>query len=371
VSRVATLAANVQPYDPVVARRAAAGVIAAFAVISFVATMSTQLSHTLTILVGYVYPSSLLVWSLVLMTVRRRWIDTCMIVNPLLATALICLLDIVTRDASAGGQIAFCAPVLYAASQLRITGAVIVLVTTIAAELVTVLLLKPLDEAVADAGNVSIVLVIITVVLVAAGNRQERLLRQVSELAAVDPLTGLVTRRVFDEAAKNALLMAGDRGVALVLVDIDNFKTVNDTYGHPVGDDALAHVADVLRGEVGPTDILCRLGGDELAVLSPGTGVDDAMALAERFVTAVRSSPLGHPDQDLQLTISSGVGCSGGPGIDLRDLYAAADASLYDAKRRGRNRAGHPVHAVTHGGPAPGPPAFAPPPVAHRDHAQA
>jgi len=82
--------------------------------------------------------------------VRWRWIEQSMIVSPLLATALICMLDVLTRDASPGGQIAFSAPVLYAASQLRITGAVIVLVTTIGAELVTVLLLEPVDRALGE-----------------------------------------------------------------------------------------------------------------------------------------------------------------------------------------------------------------------------
>jgi diguanylate cyclase (GGDEF)-like protein len=369
VSRLESLAAGVQPYDPLVARRAAAGVLAAFAVIDFVGTVTAGLSRTLTIVVGYVFPVFLLLWAVVVLRVDRRWVQRCLIVNPLLATALICVIVLATRDTTASGQLAFCAPVLYAASQLRVTGALIVLVSTMGANLVTALLLLPIDQALTNAANVSVILVMITVVLASAGTRQERLLRRLGELAALDPLTGLVTRRVFDEAAQTALLRAGGRGTALVLVDVDNFKTVNDTYGHPVGDDALTHLANVLRTEVDPGNILCRLGGDEVAVLAPGADCASAQALAERFLTAVRASPLRRPGRNLALTISCGVGCVSGPGAELRELYAAADASLYDAKRRGRDRVGSPVDAALPESATSATPVPIPRPATDRDRA--
>jgi diguanylate cyclase (GGDEF)-like protein len=346
VGRARALVANLEPYDPVVARRAAAGVLATFALIDFVGTLVAPLGPWMTLLIGFVNPGILLAWAAVMLRGRWRWIDRAMVVNPLLATVLICVLDLVTRDATPGGQIAFCAPVLYAASQLRITAAVVVLVATIGAELLTVLMLKPLGQALTDAAYVSIILVVITVLLTAAGIRQDRLLKRLQRLAAVDPLTGLVTRRVFDEAALNALRQTSCSGIALVLADIDRFKSVNDTYGHPVGDDALSHVADVFRGQVGSDGVLCRLGGDEIAVLLPGADGDTALALAERLVMAVRGAPLRHAGKELPLSVSTGVAYAAEPGLLLRQLYAAADASLYDAKRCGRDRAGRPVDAA-------------------------
>jgi len=339
--------ANLEPYDPVVARRAAAGVLATFALIDFVGTLVAPLGPWMTLLVGFVNPAVLLAWAAIMLRARWRWIDRAMVVNPLFATALICVLDLVTRDATPGGQIAFCAPVLYAASQLRITAAVVVLAVTIGAEVFTVLQLKPVGQALTDAAYVSIILVVITVLLTAAGIRQDRLLKRLQRLAAVDPLTGLVTRRVFDEAALNALRQTNTSGISLVLADIDRFKSVNDTYGHPVGDDALSHVAEVFRGQVGSTGVLCRLGGDEIAVLIPGGDGDSAFELAERLVVAVRGAPLRHAGKDLPLSVSTGVAYASEPGLLLRQLYAAADASLYDAKRCGRDRAGRPVNAAT------------------------
>jgi diguanylate cyclase (GGDEF)-like protein len=346
VSRRTAFVANLRPYDPLIARRSGAGVLAAFALIDGVGTQVVPLSPALSVFVGYVLPGLLIAWAVVLMRAPWRWVDDAMVANPLLATALVCVLDIVTRDASPGGQIAFCAPVLYAASQLRVAAAALVLVTTIGGELLTVLLLEPVGRALTDAAYVSVILVIITLVLTVAGVRQDRLLRQLRELATLDPLTGLVTRRVFDEAAQGALDAAASAGVGLVLADIDHFKTVNDTYGHPAGDDALAHVGGLLRGLAGADRVLCRLGGDELAVLLAGASRDAVMLTAETFVDVVNSSPLRHAGSELTLSVSAGVGYADRGGLLLRELYAAADASLYDAKRRGRNRVGPPVDAL-------------------------
>jgi diguanylate cyclase (GGDEF)-like protein len=346
VSRRTAFVANLRPYDPLIARRSGAGVLAAFALIDAVGTQVAPLSPALSVFVGYVLPALLLVWAAILLRAPWRWLDDAMVVNPLLATLIICVLDIVTRDASPGGQIAFCAPVLYAASQLRVAAAALVLVTTICAELLTVLLLEPLGRALTDAAYVSVILVIITLVLTVAGVRQDRLLRQLRELATLDPLTGLVTRRVFDEAAQSALDGAATTGVGLILADIDHFKTVNDTYGHPAGDDALAHVGGLLRGLAGADRVLCRLGGDELAVLVAGASRDAVMLTAETFVDVVHTSPLRHAGSELTLSVSAGVGYAETGGLLLRELYAAADASLYDAKRRGRNRVGRPVDAT-------------------------
>jgi diguanylate cyclase (GGDEF)-like protein len=366
VSRRTAFVANLRPYDPLIARRSGAGVLAVFALIDAVGTQVAPLGAVLSVVVGYVVPGLLLLWAGVLLRVPSPRLDDFLIVNPLLATALICFLDIVTRDASPGGQIAFCAPVLYAASQLRVAASVVVLVAAIGAELLTVLTLEPLGRALTDAAYVSIILVIITVLLTVANSRQDRLLRRLRDLATLDPLTGLVTRRVFDEEAQLALDAAGSSGVGLILADVDHFKTVNDTYGHPAGDDALAHIAAILRGLVGGDGVVCRLGGDELAVLLPGCGGDAGLAVAETFVDTVHRTPLRHGGGELPLSVSVGVSYATTGGLILRELYAAADASLYDAKRRGRNRAGQPVEAVEAmaAGTAPASAATAPGPAA-------
>jgi diguanylate cyclase (GGDEF)-like protein len=125
-----------------------------------------------------------------------------------------------------------------------------------------------------------------------------------------------------------------------VLVDVDSFKSINDQHGHPVGDDALAHIAGVLRAVVRAGDaVLSRMGGDELAVLLPDCPPDVAVRRANEVLDAVRSTPLALPDGTL-LAISVSLGVAHAPthAEGLEALYAAADAALYAAKRAGRGR---------------------------------
>ena len=159
--------------------------------------------------------------------------------------------------------------------------------------------------------------------------------------ARVDSLTGLVNRRVLDEALTTALTTRVSRqGAALVLVDVDSFELINDRHGHPVGDDALAHIADVLRGVVRPGDaVLSRTGGDELAVLLPDCPADVAVRRAHDVLDAVRSAPLVLPGGGLLgIWISLGVAHAPSHAVGLEELHAAADAALHAAKRGGRGR---------------------------------
>jgi diguanylate cyclase (GGDEF)-like protein len=125
-----------------------------------------------------------------------------------------------------------------------------------------------------------------------------------------------------------------------VLIDVDSFKAINDSHGHPVGDDVLVHLSTVLRGRVRAEDaVLSRLGGDELAVLLPGCSRDVAVRRAEDLHDAVRSTPLPLSDGGLlALSISVGVAHVAQDSTDRRGLYTAADNALYDAKRAGRDR---------------------------------
>jgi diguanylate cyclase (GGDEF)-like protein len=256
-------------------------------------------------------------------------------------------LNWVTRDTSAAAQVFTVLPTLWAASQLRPVGAWCIAVTTATTNAALVLHLEPLERALPDSAFVAATLVMATALLTTAGNRQDRLVRRLQDLATVDPLTGLVTRHVLDAALAGAVGGGTAHGTALVLVDVDLFKTINDRHGHPVGDDALRHLGEVLRLAVRGTDaVVGRLGGDELAVLLTACPPDVAVRRAQDLVEAVRAHPLPLADgSTLPLTISVGVAQAPADAGDVRGLYTAADRALYRAKHAGRDR------AVAAGGP--------------------
>ncbi|WP_051750119.1 GGDEF domain-containing protein [Phycicoccus jejuensis] len=271
---------------------------------------------------------------------------------PLLGILTIVLSGLASRDASASGQVFLCAPVLFAASQLPGASAWLVTTCAVVADGVLVVSVTPSGDAAVDLLYVSVALVLSTWLLVRAGERNARLTDRLRELAAVDPLTGLVTRRVLDDAARSALSVAdGDGGTALVLLDVDEFKTINDTWGHPTGDAVLVHLADTVRRHGGPGAVISRLGGDEIALLLPGSTHEAARRRASELVEAVRASPFQRAhDEAIALTISVGVAHAPTHAVDLRHLYAAADRALYVAKRAGRDQVGTvPAEVVTSG----------------------
>lgn len=257
---------------------------------------------------------------------------------------LITALDFATRDASAAGQVLLAFPVLFASSQLRRGAAIGITVLTVAADAVLALALLPVERAITDVAFVGATLGVMTVLLVVGGEQRDALVARLTALAAVDPLTGLATRRVLDEAARAALARPG-RTTSLLVLDLDRFKAINDSRGHPVGDDVLAHVAGLLRAAERPGTVLSRLGGDELAVLVTEGSGDTARALAEEVVALVRSTPLLTPEGPLRLSVSIGVACAHDDTVTLRALYSAADAALYRAKTGGRDQV-----AVSDGG---------------------
>ncbi len=165
--------------------------------------------------------------------------------------------------------------------------------------------------------------------------RHERDLRAIiTELATFDELTGCLVRRVFHERVEAEIDRAEryDLPLALVMIDIDGFKVINDTYGHVVGDAVLSRVGEVLRERIRTTDLVGRLGGDEFAVLLPSTDPQEAFHLAERM-----RSELSHATE-VPLTVSVGVGAPSSPrGISFEQLFDDADLALYSVKRGGRN----------------------------------
>jgi diguanylate cyclase (GGDEF)-like protein len=253
---------------------------------------------------------------------------------------LICTLNLITRDTSAAAQAFFAFPVFFAASHLRPAGVALVTSTALVGDGLSLLVLLPTAVALTDFVFFGAVLAVMAVLLVRANSTQERLVAALQEQATVDSLTGLATRRAFDSALEKALARSVPGGTALVLIDVDAFKAINDSHGHPVGDDVLVHLSAVLRGQVRAEDaVLSRLGGDELAVLLPGCSREVAVRRAEDLHEAVRSTPLTLADGGLlALSISVGVAHVPQHSTDRRGLYTAADGALYDAKRAGRDR---------------------------------
>ncbi|MCZ2817283.1 GGDEF domain-containing protein [Modestobacter sp. VKM Ac-2984] len=259
----------------------------------------------------------------------------------LLGVVLCCGMNWITRDPSAGGQAFLAFPVLWAGVQLRRTAVALVTATALAGDAVVLFHLQPAGHAVSDLSFFGAVLVVMATMLVRAGETQDRLVAQLQQQAATDSLTGLANRRVLNAALSTALAApVAPRGTSLVLVDVDSFKAINDEHGHPVGDDALVHIAAVLRSVVRAGDaVLSRTGGDELAVLLPDCPADVAAARAGEVLDAVRAAPLVLPDGTL-LAVSVSLGVAHAPthAVGLEELYAAADAALYAAKRAGRGR---------------------------------
>ncbi len=152
--------------------------------------------------------------------------------------------------------------------------------------------------------------------------------------ATLDPLTGLLNRRGFEEATRRV----GLRRAAYIACDLDRFKRLNDTYGHPAGDAALVHFARVLQEQVRNIDHAARVGGEEFAVLLPETALEEARAVAERIRLAIETESFLWEGQRIPLTASFGVSACPESTRHLENLAAQADGALYTAKQGGRNR---------------------------------
>jgi len=259
----------------------------------------------------------------------------------MLGVVLCCGMNWITNDPSAGAQAFLAFPVLWAGVNLRRTSVGVVTAAAIAGDALVLFHLEPVANAVTDLSFFGAVLAVMAYMLTRSGETQDRLVALLQQQAAIDSLTGLVNRRVLDEALTSALTTpTAPRGTSLVLVDVDSFKTINDQHGHPVGDDALVHIAGVLRTVIRAGDaVLSRMGGDELAVLLPDCPADVAARRAAEVLDAVRAAPLTLDDGTLlALSVSLGVAHAPSHATGLEELYAAADTALYAAKRAGRGR---------------------------------
>jgi diguanylate cyclase (GGDEF)-like protein len=162
------------------------------------------------------------------------------------------------------------------------------------------------------------------------------------ELVGTDPLTGCLNRRALETRLNREWRGAKRRGssLAVIAVDLDNFKPINDTYGHPAGDAVLRELADVMRFTARDTDVIARVGGDEFVLVLPDTGWQGAITLAERLRRHVDETTFAG-EQEIPLTISIGIALARGTDdVRASDLLEEADRSLYRAKSGGRNRIG-------------------------------
>jgi diguanylate cyclase (GGDEF)-like protein len=160
------------------------------------------------------------------------------------------------------------------------------------------------------------------------------------EMAITDDLTGLANRRHFMDQARREMLRAHRFGhpLSLLMIDVDHFKSVNDRFGHAAGDQALVHLAGLLKNNMRDIDLCARIGGEEFVALLPQTALAEAGEAAERIRAQVASTPVAVDAASILLTVSIGMAAAN-PGIEeVDDLIRKADRALYMAKRLGRNR---------------------------------
>jgi diguanylate cyclase (GGDEF)-like protein len=163
---------------------------------------------------------------------------------------------------------------------------------------------------------------------------------ELQQIAKQDSMTGALTRRGFFSEVEKELLRAGRYGrpSALVVIDVDHFKAINDRYGHPAGDAVLVSIANACMATMRRSDIFGRIGGEEFALLLPETEADEARDAAERIRQMVQSTIVQVGGVEVRATVSLGVAPVPAPGETTATWFSEADIALYEAKRFGRNR---------------------------------
>ena len=169
-----------------------------------------------------------------------------------------------------------------------------------------------------------------------------QLYEKVQQLAMQDPLTGCFNRRHFFERAEQEMqrTLRYQRPLAIMMLDIDQFKQVNDRFGHPTGDEVLCHLVHLCQNQMRANDLLGRYGGDEFAILMPETQVEGARQAAERLQTEIRKISIDRPEGKCSVTVSIGVagveaGCK--EARTVAAVIKCADQAFYTAKAAGQN----------------------------------
>lgn len=168
----------------------------------------------------------------------------------------------------------------------------------------------------------------------------QRYAERLRRLSTLDPLTGALNRAGLELQGRRVAqrTLRNGRSLAVLMIDADHFKLINDTYGHPVGDEVLRHMVRLLKAELRPHDLLARYGGEEFVMVLDGVGLEDAARIADRLRRRIEAELVGVDQVTVRYTASVGVACSDEHGHDLVQLISAGDAAMYSAKRAGRNR---------------------------------
>lgn len=168
---------------------------------------------------------------------------------------------------------------------------------------------------------------------------KERADKEILHLAMTDSLTGVPNRRSLMDQIESALSRRSGKPLALLMIDVDHFKDINDTHGHPAGDEVLRQITRLLTERLRGGDVLGRYGGEEFCVLAPDTDSNGALMLAESLRTTIAEASLSTDNGELFVTVSIGIShCPANVSRELKLLLAEADAALYHAKQTGRNR---------------------------------
>ncbi len=171
-------------------------------------------------------------------------------------------------------------------------------------------------------------------------SERKRIENELRNLAITDSLTGAWNRRYFISRGKEELArsLRYKTPFALLILDIDFFKLINDTYGHDIGDEVLKSLTQCCRKELRETDVFARFGGEEFAVLLPQISKEDTLQTAERLRAAIAEIPMTQISETFSITVSIGISLFKGQEVSIEELLKQADQAMYQAKKRGRNR---------------------------------
>jgi diguanylate cyclase (GGDEF)-like protein len=260
------------------------------------------------------------------------------LIMPFFAVLVISGMNLVTEDSSAGAQLFYLWPVLYTADFLGRRIIYLILAVVSAAEAIVVFTLHTADDALSDWSSLTIAMTLTAVIVSSLRERNERLRDVLETQALADALTGVANRRSFDVELARSVTWAHHTGepIALLTLDVDHFKRINDTWGHAVGDQALQAVAAALRIVAGRRDGdgAARLGGDEFVVLLRTDRMGARRAADEIRETLGRAGalPCGTPGLSIGVAVLPDHAGTG------EELMGASDAALYEAKTGGRGR---------------------------------
>lgn len=261
-------------------------------------------------------------------------------IAPFFAIMVVTGMNLVTEDASTGAQLFYLWPVLYSANFLSRRVVYITMAGVSVTEASVVFPLLPtVGDAASDWVSLTVAMTLIAIVVLTLRGRSDRLREVLETQALADALTGVANRRSFDLELGRAVAWshASSEPIALVTIDVDYFKKINDTWGHAVGDQALQAVAASLTQVAGPADVVARLGGDEFVMLLRADGpsarraADDIRDVLARVSSALPGGPPG---------LSIGIAVMPEHAATAEEFMGASDAALYEAKLSGR---GHTV----------------------------